>query len=119
MIDFTGHHDPEAHLEMLRAYDRWDSILMPLNVSDPLCLSKDHDPSTELGSRGVVGSVVSHLAPRQEGTCTWRQSRRSLGMSATMVRTSASVSSPLKARLTFTFCSFHIRTVTSASLAIS
>jgi predicted aldo/keto reductase-like oxidoreductase len=38
-IGFTGHHDPEAHLEMLRVYDRWDSILMPLNVADPLYLS--------------------------------------------------------------------------------
>lgn len=38
-IGFTGHHDPEAHLEMLRTYDRWDSILMPLHVADPLYLS--------------------------------------------------------------------------------
>ena len=38
-IGFTGHHDPEAHLGMLRAYDRWDSILMPLHVADPLYLS--------------------------------------------------------------------------------
>ncbi len=38
-IGFTGHHDPEAHLEMLRAYDRWDSILMPLHVADPHYLS--------------------------------------------------------------------------------
>jgi predicted aldo/keto reductase-like oxidoreductase len=38
-IGFTGHHDPEAHLEMLRAYDRWDSILMPLHIADPLYLS--------------------------------------------------------------------------------
>jgi len=38
-IGFTGHHDPEAHLEMLRHYDRWDSILMPLHVADPLYLS--------------------------------------------------------------------------------
>jgi predicted aldo/keto reductase-like oxidoreductase len=38
-IGFTGHHDPEAHLGMLRAYDRWDSILMPLHVAEPLYLS--------------------------------------------------------------------------------
>ena len=35
-IGFTGHHDPEAHLEMLRAYDKWDTILMPLPIADPL-----------------------------------------------------------------------------------
>jgi aryl-alcohol dehydrogenase-like predicted oxidoreductase len=38
-IGFTGHRDPEAHLEMLRLYDRWDSILMPLHIADPLYLS--------------------------------------------------------------------------------
>jgi aryl-alcohol dehydrogenase-like predicted oxidoreductase len=38
-IGFTGHHDPEAHLEMLRVYDRWDTILMPLHIADPHYLS--------------------------------------------------------------------------------
>jgi len=34
-IGFTGHTDPEVHLEMLKRYDRWDTILMPLHVADP------------------------------------------------------------------------------------
>jgi uncharacterized protein len=38
-IGFTGHNHPEAHLAMLRAYDRWDTILMPLHIADPLYLS--------------------------------------------------------------------------------
>jgi aryl-alcohol dehydrogenase-like predicted oxidoreductase len=38
-IGFTGHRDPEVHLEMLRRYDKWDTILMPLHVADPLYLS--------------------------------------------------------------------------------
>jgi uncharacterized protein len=38
-IGFTGHHDPAVHLEMLKAYDRWDSILMPLHAADPAYLS--------------------------------------------------------------------------------
>jgi aryl-alcohol dehydrogenase-like predicted oxidoreductase len=38
-IGFTGHHDPETHLEMLKSYDRWDSILMPLHIAEPLYLS--------------------------------------------------------------------------------
>jgi len=38
-IGFTGHANPEAHLEMLKVYDRWDSILMPLHIADPLYLS--------------------------------------------------------------------------------
>jgi predicted aldo/keto reductase-like oxidoreductase len=33
---FTGHANPAAHLEMLKTYDRWDSILMPLHIADPL-----------------------------------------------------------------------------------
>ena len=38
-IGFTGHTDPHAHVEMLKAYDKWDSILMPLHIADPLYLS--------------------------------------------------------------------------------
>ena len=38
-IGFTGHHDPNVHLEMLKGYDKFDSILMPLNIADPGYLS--------------------------------------------------------------------------------
>lgn len=38
-IGFTGHTDPEIHLEMLNRYEKWDSILMPLHIADPLYLS--------------------------------------------------------------------------------
>ncbi len=38
-IGFTGHHDPYVHLEMLKSYDKFDSVLMPLNVADPGYLS--------------------------------------------------------------------------------
>jgi predicted aldo/keto reductase-like oxidoreductase len=38
-IGFTGHHDPHVHLAMLKAYERFDSILMPLHVADPGYLS--------------------------------------------------------------------------------
>lgn len=38
-IGFTGHHDPDAHVEMLKRYDKWDTILMPLNMADPSYLS--------------------------------------------------------------------------------
>jgi len=33
-IGFTGHRDPYVHLAMLHAYDKFDSILMPLNIAD-------------------------------------------------------------------------------------
>jgi uncharacterized protein len=38
-IGFTGHRDPDAHLAMLKLYDKWDTILMPLHIADPLYLS--------------------------------------------------------------------------------
>jgi uncharacterized protein len=38
-IGFTGHHDPAAHLEMLKRYDKWDTVLMPLHMADPAYLS--------------------------------------------------------------------------------
>ena len=41
-IGFTGHHDPYIHLEMLKAYDKYDTILMPLNVADPGYLEHFH-----------------------------------------------------------------------------
>jgi predicted aldo/keto reductase-like oxidoreductase len=38
-IGFTGHHDPEVHMAMLKHYDKYDTILMPLNAADPSYLS--------------------------------------------------------------------------------
>lgn len=38
-MGFTGHRDPEVHLAMLKNYDKYDSILMPLNPADPSYLS--------------------------------------------------------------------------------
>ena len=52
-IGFTGHHDPEAHLAMLKAYDRWDSILMPLHIADPLYLSFEEHVLPRAVERGM------------------------------------------------------------------
>ena len=38
-IGFTGHHDPEVHTALLKAYDRWDTVMMPLHAADPAYLS--------------------------------------------------------------------------------
>ena len=38
-IGFTGHRNPQVHLEMLKRYDKYDTILMPLNPADPAYLS--------------------------------------------------------------------------------
>jgi aryl-alcohol dehydrogenase-like predicted oxidoreductase len=52
-IGFTGHHDPEAHLAMLKSYDRWDSVLMPLHVADPHYLSFETKVLPVAVGRGV------------------------------------------------------------------
>ncbi|MCL5005834.1 MAG: aldo/keto reductase [Acidobacteria bacterium] len=56
-IGFTGHHDPYVHLEMLRAYDKYDAILMPLNVADPGYLSFEKLALPEAAKRdmGIQG----------------------------------------------------------------
>jgi uncharacterized protein len=36
---FTGHFDPETHAAMLKAYDHWDSVLMPVHAADHAYLS--------------------------------------------------------------------------------
>jgi len=50
---FTGHHDPKVHLAMLRAYDKWDSILMPLHAADPAYLSFEKEVLPEAVERGI------------------------------------------------------------------
>ena len=38
-IGFTGHFDPGAHAALLRAYDRWDTVMMPVHAADHAYLS--------------------------------------------------------------------------------
>jgi predicted aldo/keto reductase-like oxidoreductase len=38
-IGFTGHRDPHVHVEMMKRYKNFDTILMPLNPADPSYLS--------------------------------------------------------------------------------
>lgn len=52
-IGFTGHRDPHVHLEMLKRYDRYDSILMPLNPADPSYLSFERLVLPEARQRGM------------------------------------------------------------------
>jgi predicted aldo/keto reductase-like oxidoreductase len=65
-IGFTGHHDPAAHLEMLRTYDKFDTILMPLNAADPSYLSFEKTVLPEaikqgLGIQGMKVTANSKL----------------------------------------------------------
>ncbi len=52
-IGFTGHHDPEVHLAMLRRYDKYDTILMPLHAADPAYLSFEKTVLPEAVKRGL------------------------------------------------------------------
>jgi predicted aldo/keto reductase-like oxidoreductase len=52
-IGFTGHHDPNVHVAMLKAYDKWDSILMPLHAADPSYLSFEKIALPAAVERGV------------------------------------------------------------------
>ena len=52
-IGFTGHHDPEVHLAMLKKYDKYDTILMPLNAADPAYLSFEKNVLPVAVARGM------------------------------------------------------------------
>ena len=38
-IGFTGHYDPEVHAALLKAYDKWDTVMMPIHAADHAYLS--------------------------------------------------------------------------------
>jgi predicted aldo/keto reductase-like oxidoreductase len=52
-IGFTGHHDPAVHLAMLKHYDKYDTILMPLNPADPSYLSFEKNVLPVAVQRGM------------------------------------------------------------------
>lgn len=52
-IGFTGHHDPDVHLAMLKNYDKYDTILMPLNPADPSYLSFEKNVLPVAVERGM------------------------------------------------------------------
>ena len=52
-MGFTGHADPEVHLAMLKRYDKYDTILMPLNAADPSFMSFEKKVLPVAVSRGM------------------------------------------------------------------
>ena len=52
-LGFTGHYDPEALLTLLKAYSKWDTILMPLNAVDPVFQSFEKTTLPTAVERGV------------------------------------------------------------------
>ncbi len=59
---FTGHHDPHVHLEMLKRYDGFDSILMPLHAADPSYLSFEKLVLPEALRRGIGIQAMKNFA---------------------------------------------------------
>jgi len=52
LIGFTGHFDPDAHVAMLKAYDHWDTVMMPVHAADHAYLSFEQDcPARGPGAR--------------------------------------------------------------------
>jgi predicted aldo/keto reductase-like oxidoreductase len=61
-IGFTGHHDPEVHLAMLKRYDKYDTILMPLNAADPSYLSFEKNVLPIAVERGMGVQAMKSTA---------------------------------------------------------
>jgi predicted aldo/keto reductase-like oxidoreductase len=52
-IGFTGHFDPDVHAAFLKAYDRWDTVMMPLHAADHAYLSFEQTALPVAVERGV------------------------------------------------------------------
>jgi aryl-alcohol dehydrogenase-like predicted oxidoreductase len=59
-IGFTGHTDPEVNLAMMRGYDGFDTMLMPLHAADTVYLSfeKNALPAAKERGLGVLGMKI-------------------------------------------------------------
>jgi aryl-alcohol dehydrogenase-like predicted oxidoreductase len=58
LIGFTGHFDPEAHLAMLKAYDHWDTVMMPVHPADHAYLSFEQITLPVSVARGVPNQAM-------------------------------------------------------------
>jgi uncharacterized protein len=52
-IGFTGHFDPEVHAALLKAYDKWDTVMMPVHPADHAYLSFEQTALPVAVERGV------------------------------------------------------------------
>jgi uncharacterized protein len=57
-IGFTGHYDPEAHATLLKAYDKWDTVMMPIHAADHAYLSFEKTALPEAIERGVGTQAI-------------------------------------------------------------
>ncbi|MBS1809553.1 MAG: aldo/keto reductase [Acidobacteria bacterium] len=59
---FTGHTDPEVHLALLKGSEKWETILMPLHIADPLYLSFEKQVLPIAVQRGMGIQGMKSLA---------------------------------------------------------
>jgi predicted aldo/keto reductase-like oxidoreductase len=52
-VGFTGHFDPEVHAVLLKAYDQWDTVMMPVHAADHAYLSFEETALPVAVERGV------------------------------------------------------------------
>jgi predicted aldo/keto reductase-like oxidoreductase len=57
-IGFTGHYDPEIHAALLKAYDKWDSVMMPLHALDRAYLSFEEIALPVAAESGVAVQAI-------------------------------------------------------------
>lgn len=57
-IGFTGHYDPEIHAALLKAYDKWDTVMMPIHAADHAYLSFEKTTLPEAIERGVGNQAI-------------------------------------------------------------
>ena len=57
-IGFTGHFDPGAHAALLKAYDKWDTVMMPIHAADHAYLSFEKTALPEAIERGVGTQAI-------------------------------------------------------------
>ena len=57
-IGFTGHFDPAVHAALLKAYDGWDTVLMPVHAADHAYLSFEKAALPEAIERGVGTQAI-------------------------------------------------------------
>jgi aryl-alcohol dehydrogenase-like predicted oxidoreductase len=75
LIGFTGHFDPAAHAAMLKAYDHWDTVMMPVHAADHAYLSFEQMALPVAAARGVpcqaikVFAKANLLRSLSPGTC--------------------------------------------------
>ncbi len=57
-IGFTGHYDPAIHAKMLKAYSKWDSVLMPIHAADHAYLSFEQSPLPVAIEMGIAIQAI-------------------------------------------------------------